>query len=70
MAQDMAWFWFRAAGGHCAQIVGFFLGGLLGAARGHIVKLEGPKGPYSTGKSSGMCRVATIFLHFVVFSRF
>ena len=45
-------------------------GGLLGAVRGHIVELEGPRGPFGTGKSSSMCRVATISLDLAVFSRF
>ena len=44
-------------------------GGLLGAFRGQIVELEGPRGPFGTGKSSCMCRVATISLHLAVFSR-
>ena len=38
------------------------------------MELEGPRGPFGTGKSSGksscMCRVATISLHLAVFSRF
>ena len=29
-------------------------GGLLGAVRGHIVELEGPRGPFGTGKSSSL----------------
>ena len=45
-------------------------GGLLGAVRGHIVELEGPRGPFGTGKSSCMCRVATISLRLAVFSTF
>ena len=45
-------------------------GGLLGAVRGHIVELEGPRGPFSTGKSSCMCGVATVSLHLAVFIRF
>ena len=45
-------------------------GGLLGAVRGHIVEVEGPRGPFGTGKSRCMCRVATISLHLAVFSRF
>ena len=45
-------------------------GGLLGAVHGHIVELEGPRGPFGTGKSSCMCRVATISFHLAVFSRF
>ena len=44
-------------------------GGLFGAVHGHIVELEGPGGPFGTGKSSCTCRVATIFLHLAVFSR-
>ena len=46
------------------------LGGLLGAVRGHIVELEGPRVPFGTGKSSCICRVATISLHLAVLSRF
>ena len=44
-------------------------GGLLGAVRGRIVELRGPRGPFGPGKSSCMCRVATIFLHLAVSSR-
>ena len=44
-------------------------GGLLGAVRGHIVELEGPRGPFGTRKSSCMRRVATISFHLAVFSR-
>ena len=33
-------------------------GGQLGVVRGHIVELEGPKGPFGTGQSSCMCRSA------------
>ena len=36
----------------------------------HVVELEGPRGPFSTGKSSCMCRVATISLDLAVFSGF
>ena len=36
-------------------------GGLLGAVLGHIVELGWPRGPFSTERFSGMCRVATIF---------
>ena len=42
-------------------------GDLLGAVRGHVVELEGPGGPFGTGKSSCMCRVATVSLHLAVF---
>ena len=42
---------------------------LLGAVRGHIVELEGPNEPFGTVKSSCMCGVATISLHFGVLSR-
>ena len=34
-----------------------------------VVGLEGPRGPFGTGKSSCMCRVATISLHLAVFSK-
>ena len=45
-------------------------GGLLGAVCGHIVELEGPRGPFGTGKFSCMCRVANISLHLAVTIRF
>ena len=50
-------------------------GGFLGAVRGHIIELEDPRGPFgmgksSSGKSSCMCRVATISLHLAIFSKF
>ena len=45
-------------------------GGLEGAVRGHVVDLEGPRGAFGTGKSSCMCRVATISLDLVIFGRF
>ena len=61
----MVCFWFGAVGGQCAQILGF-----LGAVRGHIVELEGPRGPFGTRKSRCMCRVATISFHLAIFSRF
>ena len=38
--------------------------GFFGASRRRIVELEGPKGTFSTGKSSCMCTVATASLHF------
>ena len=41
-------------------------GGLLGAVCGHIVELEGPRGPFNIGKSSCMCEVATISFHLAV----
>ena len=59
----MVCFWFGADGGQCAQILGLF-----GAVRGHIVELEGPRGPFGMGKSSCMCRVATVSLRLAVFS--
>ena len=69
VAQDMVCFWFGALGGHCAQILGL-LGGLLRAVCGHIVELEGPRGPFGTRKSRCMCTVATISIHLAFFSRF
>ena len=45
-------------------------GGISGAVRGHIVELEGLKGPFGTGKSSCTCRVATISVHFAIFNGF
>ena len=65
----MVCFWFGDVGGQCAQILGL-LGAFLGAVRGHIVELEGPRGPFGTGKSSCMCRVATISLHLAVCNSF
>ena len=65
VAQGTVCSWFGAVGGQGAQILG-----LLGAVRRHIVELEGPREPFGTGKSSCMCRVATISLHFAVFNRF
>ena len=65
VAQDMVCFWFAAVSGQSAQILG-----LSGAVRGHNVELEGPRGPFSTGKSSCMCRVATISFHLAFSSRF
>ena len=35
-----------------------------------MVELEGLRGPCGMGKSSCMCRVATIYVHLAVFSRF
>ena len=35
-------------------------GGLLEVIREQIVELDGSRGPFGTGKSSCMCRVATI----------
>ena len=57
-------FWFGAVSGQCAQILGF-----LGVVCGHIVELEGRRGPSGTGKSSCTCRVAIVSLHLAVFSR-
>ena len=64
VAQDMVYFWFGAVGGQCAQRPGI-LGALWGRFAEHIVEVEGRGGPFSTGKSSFMCRVATISLHLV-----
>ena len=66
---DMVCFWFGAIGGQCAQILGLF-GAFWGRFAEHIVGLEGLRGPFGTGKSSYMCRVATISFHLAVFSRF
>ena len=63
--ENFAWGYWRPK---CTNFGAF--GGLLGAVRGHIVELEGPRGPFSTWKSGCMCRVATISLHLAVFSRF
>ena len=61
----MVYFWFGAVGDQCAQFLG-----LLGAYGGRFAELEGPRGPFGTGKSSCMCRVATISLHLAVSGRF
>ena len=67
VAQDMVLVWgYRRP--MCTNFGAF--GGLLGAVRGHIVELEGPRGPFGTGKSSCMCRVATISLLLAVVSKF
>ena len=45
-------------------------GGFSGAVRGQIVDVEGPRGTFGMGKSSCMCRVATISLHLAALSKF
>ena len=69
VARDMVCFWVAAVGGHCAQTLGL-LGGLLGAVCGPIVELEGPRGPFGTGKSSCTCTVATISIHLAFLGTF
>ena len=71
VAQDMVCFWFLVWGCGRPMCTNFgAFGGLLGEVRGHIVELEGPRGPFGTGKSRCMCRVATISLNLAGFSGF
>ena len=49
---------------------GAFGGPFGGISQTYIVELEGPRGPFGTGKSSYMYRVATISLHLAVAGRF
>ena len=50
VAQDTARSWFRGVGAYCAVFGAFWR--LFGPFLGHIVELEGNKGPLVTGKSS------------------
>ena len=59
----LVWGCWRPMCTHCGAFRG-----LLGAVRRHIVELEGPRGPFGTGKSSCMCRATTISLHLAIFS--
>ena len=56
VAQDTARSWFRGAGAHCADFGAFWR--LFGPFLGHIVELEGTKGPFVTRKSSRTWSVA------------
>ena len=60
VAQDTARSWFRGAGAHCAVFGAFWR--LFGPFLGHIVELEGTKGPLVTRKSSRTCSVAAVCL--------
>ena len=53
VAQDTARSWFRRAGAHCADFGAFWR--LFGPFLGHIVELEGTKGPFVTRKSRRTC---------------
>ena len=64
VAQDTARSWFRGAGAHCAVFGAFWR--LFGQFLGHIVELEGTKGPLVTSKSSRMCSVAAVCLRLAV----
>ena len=64
VAQDAARSWFRGAGAHCAVFGAFWR--LFGPFLGHIVELEGTKGPLVTRKSSRTCSVAAVCLRLAV----
>ena len=64
VAQDTARSWFRGAGAHCAVFGAFWR--LFGPFLGHIVELEGTKGPLVTRKSSRTWSVAAVCLHLAV----
>ena len=64
VAQDTARAWFRGDGAHCAVFGAFWR--LFGPFLGHIVDLEGTKGPLVTGKSSRTCSVAAVCLRLAV----
>ena len=60
VAQDTARSWFPGVGAHCAVFGAFWR--LFGPFLGHIVELEGTKGPLVTRKSSRTCSVAVVCL--------
>ena len=64
VAQDTARSWFRGAGAHCAVFGAFWR--LFGPFLGHIVELEGTKGPLVTRKSSRTWSVAAVCLRLAV----
>ena len=64
VAQDTARAWFRGVGAHCADFGAFRR--LFGPFLGHIVELEGTKGPLVTRKSSCTWSVAAVCLHLAV----
>ena len=64
VAQDTARSWFRRAGAHCADFGAFWR--LFGPFLGHIVELEGTKGPFVTRKSSRTWSVAAVCLRLAV----
>ena len=64
VAQETARSWFRCVGAHCAVFGAFWR--LFGPFLGHIVELQGTKGPLVTGKSSRTCSVAAVCLRLAV----
>ena len=64
VAQDMARSWFRGAGAHCAYFGAFWR--FFGPFLGHIVELEGTKGPLVTRKSSRTWSVPAVCLRLAV----
>ena len=64
VAQDTARSWFRGAGAHGALFGAFWR--LFGPFLGHIVELEGSKGPLVTRKLSRTCSVAAVCLRLAV----
>ena len=64
VAQDTARSWFRGAGAHGAFFGAFWH--LFGPVLGHIVELEGTKGPLVTRKSSRTWNVAAVCLRLAV----
>ena len=64
VAQDTARSWFWGVGAHCAASRAFWR--LFGPFLGHIVELEGTKGPLVARKSSRTCSVAAVCLRLAV----
>ena len=64
VAQDTARSWFRGAGAHCAVFGTFWR--LFGPFLGHIVELEGTKGPLVARKSIRTWSVAAVCLRLAV----
>ena len=64
VAQDTARSWFRGAGAHCAVFGAFWR--LFGPFLGHIVELEGTKGPLVARRSSRTWSVAAVCLRLAV----
>ena len=64
VAQDTARSWFRGAGAHCAVFGAFWR--LFGPFLGHIVELEGTKGPLVARKSRHTWSVAAVCLRLAV----
>ena len=68
VAQDTARSWFRGAGAHCAAFGAFRR--LFGPFLGHIVELEGTKGPLVTRKSSRTWSGAAVCLGLAVLNSY